>query len=450
MTDTLDADPVLMHGNCGDPDWVAPRLVTKYDVNARLTFTAIKAHEYVDAPEVMRAKVAALAELIRRSEAMITYTGAGISVAAGIDDYATKAKTSSVTAGPERPRVKDWKKARPTKTHRVLTALYEAGHLKHWIQQNHDSLPQKAGYPQHALNEIHGSLHDPANPIVPYEGTLRDDLFEWMHAWQQRSDLCVAMGTSMSGFNCDSVPAAAAEKQRRGTGHGLVIINLQQTPYDDEAALRIFGKVDDVMELLAAELGIEAMVKPMDHVHVPVPRSRAQKAQKAQGHGSEGKGNGDEQLQWQEEIDDVFHVPDPTCKGGGYRVWDLRAGRRVRLTGGPYEGDVGEITGKNEDGHYRLVFRDSVHPIFKVKRRTFVLWLGNWFVEEATLGKRICPGAPLLPFFNVTEGEEEKEEAPQPAAAGGGLAVEGKQLAPPVIGGVVPPPPPPPPPLPLQ
>jgi len=130
-------------------------------------------------PEVLAAKVAALAALIRTSNNFIAYTGAGISTAAGIDDYATKAKNNgSVTTTEDRPKITDWKKARPTRTHRVMAALYEAGHLKHWVQQNHDSLPQKAGYPQHALNEIHGSLHDPANPVVPYEGSLRDDLFE--------------------------------------------------------------------------------------------------------------------------------------------------------------------------------------------------------------------------------------------------------------------------------
>ena len=217
-----------MHGNCGDPDWVAPRLVTKYDVNARLTFTAIKAHEYVDAPEVMRAKVAALAELIRRSEAMITYTGAGISVAAGIDDYATKAKRASVTAA-GRPLVRDWKLARPTLAHRALAAMHRAGRLAMWVQQNHDSLPQKAGYPQRCLNEIHGSLHDPANPIVPYEGTLRDDLFAWLEEWREKCGLCLALGTSLSGFNVDAFAEAAAARGARGDGEGLVLVNLQAT-----------------------------------------------------------------------------------------------------------------------------------------------------------------------------------------------------------------------------
>ena len=40
---------------------------------------------------------------------------------------------------------------------------------------------------------------------MPYEGSLRDDLFEWMHEWQERNDLCLALGTSLSGFNVDQV-----------------------------------------------------------------------------------------------------------------------------------------------------------------------------------------------------------------------------------------------------
>ena len=113
------------------------------------------------------------------------------------------------------------------------------------------SLPQKAGYPQSALNEIHGSLHDPSNPIVPIEGMLRTDLCEWLEHWNRRSDLCLAVGTSLSGFTVDDVVVQASEKQRNGKGLGLVLINLQQTPYDDHCALRIFARCDDGMETLS-------------------------------------------------------------------------------------------------------------------------------------------------------------------------------------------------------
>src|SRR3989338_3040784 len=239
----LELHPLFLHGRLHQPDWQNPVRVTSFDVPARWTFTDMCAHEYREKPETLAKKAKMLADLIRRSKNCVAYTGAGISTAAGIDDYASKAKSTYQTAA-GKPVLKDWKQARPTYSHRVLTTLYEQGQLKHWIQQNHDSLPQKAGYPQHALNEIHGSLHDPSNPIVPYEGELRPDLFQWMNEWTEQIDLCLALGTSMSGFAADEVALHPATKFADGIGLGIVIINLQQTQYDSRASLRIFEKID--------------------------------------------------------------------------------------------------------------------------------------------------------------------------------------------------------------
>lgn len=386
----MDETSAKMHGCLGSKAWAAPLCVTDFDVNARLSFTSIKAHEFLDQKDVLQEKVALLASLIRKSKNCLAFTGAGISTAAGIDDYATKAKDESITTQ-EKPQVRDWKDARPTKSHRVLAAMHEEGMLKNWVQQNHDSLPQKAGYPQHELNEIHGSLHDPANPIVPYEGCLRDDLFEWMHEWEEKNDLCLSLGTSLSGFNVDSLPEKASERARSGQGLGLVIVNLQQTPYDELTALRIFAKLDDVMKLLASELGISDMVKPMDHVHEP---------ECAAGSVVE---------------EDVFLVPfdqEGNPSQSSLMTWDLRLGNRVKLTGGPYAGDIGEIMEKSEAGHYRIRFENSINPTFNMKRRPFSLWLGNWWTEEATKGFGICPGG-KIPFVNV---ENEPEQAVQASA----------------------------------
>eukprot|EP00618_Florenciella_parvula_P007099 CAMPEP_0119478302 /NCGR_PEP_ID=MMETSP1344-20130328/8102_1 /TAXON_ID=236787 /ORGANISM="Florenciella parvula, Strain CCMP2471" /LENGTH=495 /DNA_ID=CAMNT_0007512465 /DNA_START=93 /DNA_END=1580 /DNA_ORIENTATION=+ len=422
MADELDTHE-KRHGILGSKEWPCPVCVTDMgNVQARLTFTDVKAHEYLDTEEVLHEKITLLAAMIRDSNEMITYTGAGISVAAGIDDYATKVKDVSITAA-EMPRVKDWKDARPTLTHRVLTGMYEAGYLKHWIQQNHDSLPQKAGYPQSCLNEIHGSLHDPGNPVVPYEGSLRDDLYAWLHHWQERNDLCLALGTSMSGFNCDSVPEAAAQKFLQqpdavnGMHKGLVIVNLQRTPYDEVSSLRIYAKVDTVMPLLAEALGIADTVRPMDHAHVFSP--------------AEGS--------VVEAGSDMFIVPFSSEAGehqgssasGGKAdtaqtpntVWDLRPGSWVKLTGGPYEGEFGQVVGKNAAGHWRLRFSNCEHPSFPGARmKPFSLWLGNWWVEEATRGKGICPGG-KIPFVAATPAEAEAAAA----AAGGGQPGSGKR-----------------------
>ena len=103
-----------------------------------------------------------LADLIKRSKNCCAYTGAGISTSSGISDYATRATDSKAV----RPALMSPFDAEPTLAHRVLTGMYNAGYLKHWVQQNHDGLPQKAGYPQHALNEIHGTHYSQAHPCI--------------------------------------------------------------------------------------------------------------------------------------------------------------------------------------------------------------------------------------------------------------------------------------------
>merc|ERR1719240_1890606 len=57
--------------------------------------STIPAHEYRDTPEVLAAKVKALADMMKRANCCTLYTGAGISTAAGISDYATKAGARS-------------------------------------------------------------------------------------------------------------------------------------------------------------------------------------------------------------------------------------------------------------------------------------------------------------------------------------------------------------------
>jgi NAD-dependent SIR2 family protein deacetylase len=63
--------------------------------------------------------------------------------------------------------------------HKVLTKLYHSGYLKRLINQNHDGLLQKSGFPQHAINEIHGAWFDPSNPggiSENNEATIKDTL----------------------------------------------------------------------------------------------------------------------------------------------------------------------------------------------------------------------------------------------------------------------------------
>jgi len=131
-------------------------------------------------------------------------------------------------------------------------------HLLHgWVQRNHDGLAQKAGYPQECINEIHGSWFDPSNPVIKFNGSLRDDMFEDMETQAETADLVLVLGTSLAEQkNADQCVTKPANKSLHGTALGSVIISPQRTVQDGAASLRIFAKADDVMIALARELNL--------------------------------------------------------------------------------------------------------------------------------------------------------------------------------------------------
>ena len=141
-----------MHGCLGDKSWASPQLVTYCAQEARPGYLTCQAHEYVEvSPDVLKAKIKLLAILVKKSKFTIVYTGAGISTASGIPDYATKAADGLIKKSlPKSSRSSLL--ASPTLSHRILVELYKAGFIKGWINQNHDGLPQKAGFPQESIN----------------------------------------------------------------------------------------------------------------------------------------------------------------------------------------------------------------------------------------------------------------------------------------------------------
>ena len=112
----------------------------------------------------------------------------------------------------------------------------------------------------------------------------------------------------------------------------------KRTPYDESASLSIYAKVDTVMPLLAEALEIAEAVMPMDAHPVLDP--------------AEGS--------VVEEGSDVFAVPFCGATGkldpDSVTLWDLRPGAWVKLTGGPYAGQFGEVLSKSEGGHWRIKF----------------------------------------------------------------------------------------------
>eukprot|EP00656_Telonema_subtile_P040196 TRINITY_DN4525_c0_g1_i3.p1 TRINITY_DN4525_c0_g1~~TRINITY_DN4525_c0_g1_i3.p1 ORF type:complete len:372 (-),score=75.45 TRINITY_DN4525_c0_g1_i3:93-1208(-) len=208
----------------------------------------LTASEFTDTKEAGAAKLKQLVTLLQASERTVLYTGAGISASV----IGQAARSGSNTVGWE----SDLTAAKPTPTHIALAALGRAGLIHSWLQQNHDGLPQKAGFPQERINEVHGSWFDPSNPVVKYSGSLHDHAYEWMIEDMKTADLVIVIGTSLGGLTADSIAVEAANRSRSGDSLGTVCINLQQTPLDDLMTLRMFDKSDNVLKQLVAQIGL--------------------------------------------------------------------------------------------------------------------------------------------------------------------------------------------------
>lgn len=373
-----------MHGRDGaGRGWAPPFMITECDKQARPGYSSMKAHEYAEQPRILRAKVQMLAALIRKSKHCIAYTGAGISTASGIDDYASgKTKRSAATgaaARKYRPKSKKGLDAEPTFAHYTLAALAaerNGGLLTHWIQQNHDGLPQKAGFPQSKINEIHGAWFDPSNPVVPMDGSLRDDLYEWMLREEQEADLVLTMGTSLSGMNADRVVETASRKRvDRGVGLGSVIIGFQRTQLDDICSLRIFARIDEVMLLLAREMRLDFGPAPLtSYDYVAARRSGGHPADfvyKGLPYGPDGRPSQD--------------------SGAEKLTLDLSLGAEVMLTAGPgkgYRGTIHRTPSQSGKVFSWTVLCPCTRENSPHQGKTMKLYpLGAWYLEDAMRGE---------------------------------------------------------------
>ena len=358
----MEGSTQTMHGHLGKAEWQSPLLVAASDEASRPNHgNHIKANEYMDDRYVLEQKVDLIVELIKQAKCCTAYTGAGLSRAAGIADYATRAKNSVTATGV--PKLRSNLDAQPTVSHKILTAMEKEGYLHHYVQQNHDGLPQKAGYPQSKLNEIHGAWFDPSNPVVKFSGNLRDDLFNWMYDMEAKIDLCLCLGTSLSGMNADRVAKTPAKRMIRGDAGilGTVIINLQQTPLDKKSAVRVWAKLDDVFSMIASKLALD-----MTKDYAPKLSSR---------------------------MKNKYEVPynrngvlDTTSK----MILNMNSGEEIRICvpGASNEDCRGVVKRKDAVGNYVVVIDEEG----ETKHRVF----GRWFVLEAMEGK-----LPMLPLVNT-------------------------------------------------
>ena len=246
--------------------------------------------ERYDSPDELEKKVDLLATLVRRAKHMVAFTGAGISTSAGIHDFrGPNGKWTREAKGLQPLRGVDTVSALPTPTHMSLVELQKLGILKYLISQNCDGLHRRSGFPAANISELHGNsnievcekcgqgyFRDIAchrldrsrdhftgrfcsrsrcqGPLCEYTIDFGQSLPEGplnlatMHS--RKSDLHLAMGSSLTVRPACTMPELTARNQG-----ALVIVNLQPTPLDDKATIKIHAKTDTVMAMLMKRLG---------------------------------------------------------------------------------------------------------------------------------------------------------------------------------------------------
>ncbi|XP_022091417.1 NAD-dependent protein deacetylase sirtuin-7-like [Acanthaster planci] len=267
-----------------------------------------KTLEVEDSSDVLEAKVEELVSAIKRSKHPVVYTGAGISTAASIPDYRGPSGVWTLLQKGQEVRTKSLVDADPTLTHMAITELQRQGVVQHVVSQNCDGLHLRSGLPQRVLSEVHGNMFievcTECKPEVEYVrlfdvtertacrrhftgrfchtcgGPLRDSIvhFGEKGAVQQplnwsgavaaakETDMILCLGSSLKvlkRYTCLWGTSRVKSKQPR-----LYIVNLQWTPKDKMAVLKVHGKCDSVMEKVMAKL--ELKIPKYKRSHDPI------------------------------------------------------------------------------------------------------------------------------------------------------------------------------------
>ncbi|KAI8285064.1 NAD-dependent protein deacetylase SRT1 [Colletotrichum sp. SAR11_240] len=266
------------------------------------TAPKVAEEERREAPESVEEKARLLAERIRKSKHFIAFTGAGISTSAGIPDFRGPEGAWTLRAqGRQRVgKTTSTLQAIPTPTHMALVELQNRGLLKYLVSQNCDGLHRRSGMLPERISELHGnsnreyckdcdkeylrdfravstfekSIHDhrTERKCARCGGVLLDTIINFgENLWEEplsrarenasKADLCLALGSSLTVSPANEIPETVGRKKRSRTAAGgqLAICNLQSTPIDELAQLRVWSTTDDLM------------IRVMKNLDIPIP-----------------------------------------------------------------------------------------------------------------------------------------------------------------------------------
>jgi NAD-dependent deacetylase len=230
------------------------------------------------------------------AERVVVLSGAGISTDSGIPDF--RGPQGVWTRNPKAEKLSDiryymtdpevrrlsWQSrldhtawsAQPNAGHRALVALERRGKLHALITQNIDELHQLAGNSAERVIEVHGTMRKAVCMSCGWRGPMQETL-ERVRGGEEdppcrlcggilksatisfgqalvpevidralrvaaQADLFLAVGTSLQVY-----PVAGALPAAQSAGARVVILNAQQTPFDDIADAVLPGSISEIL-----------------------------------------------------------------------------------------------------------------------------------------------------------------------------------------------------------
>eukprot|EP01120_Amphizonella_sp_Union-15-10_P012665 TRINITY_DN5671_c0_g1_i1.p1 TRINITY_DN5671_c0_g1~~TRINITY_DN5671_c0_g1_i1.p1 ORF type:complete len:513 (-),score=72.83 TRINITY_DN5671_c0_g1_i1:107-1645(-) len=243
--------------------------------------------EHFDTEEDFRNKANQLVQLIKDSKHCIVFTGAGISTSAGIPDYRGPQGVWTLKEKGEKPKKGvSMLAAFPTATHMSLVKLVDSGIVKYIVSQNVDGIHRKSGIKAEKLSELHGNTnleicekcgqeylrdfhcngqHEHytgrqcsklgchgklKDSIIHFGENLPTETLKKAYDHGNEADLCIVLGSSLTVSPASDIPRSTAKQGK------LVIVNLQRTPLDHLATLKIHCQTDKLISHVMEGLGI--------------------------------------------------------------------------------------------------------------------------------------------------------------------------------------------------